>query len=467
MQERGAEQFGEQPDGYYYDEDDVPRRSGGQGPGSSAPAPRGPQAGLVVGAVVLAAALGAGAFAAWHASHSAQDNPTVQAGATTSSSGPTSPAPSAPASPTSPTAPSSSATTAVPAVTSPLIVPPASEASVGEFYGAALASLVPNSPPPADPAAAFVSATVAAQYWDSASKAAKPAALCGASGATEAIVAGGGHAVNVSFYGKGELADQEANVAVDPKTGKISSISCAAAVPPSYVGTATVVKYFWQASSGALPAKSSTTYAPTSENGPVPWINYDLDTCSQYGPVTWILYAPVVTKSGAAWQFEYDGSGYRQDVFVDPATGSIERTLCETFPAIPAPDKAAAGKKSADGLPDPAQSMVGRLFDAYIMERSRVSLGAVPTDEIAPYFDSTTAYATALNATHKYPFLCATKAPDGAVLGAPKVSGSTETFEMTLTYTAGAPPMDNPPVVGKQKVVVDLDTMKIKSITCG
>ena len=66
-----------------------------------------------------------------------------------------------------------------------------------------------------------------------------------------------------------------------------------------------------------------------------------------------------------------------------------------------------------------------------------------------------------------HPFLCGSKAPDSDWVGAPKVSGSTEIFEVTLTDSRGGPPDQTSPDTGKEKVAVDLDTMKIKSITCG
>ena len=469
MQERGEGRRG----GYVYDDEqingyggaDETRRVAGYGPRQSAPAPRGPRTGLVVGAVVVAAALAVGAVVAVNASGKKKDDIGAQAAATASA---TSALTSVSA--TASASASGSAAASVPAAPKGTLITlsPGAE-SVGDFYGAALYAVLPNGQPMTISPTAFTSSAVAAKYWDASKKKPKPAALCGFAAPNLALVADGGGVVNVSLATNGKPEAQEAHVAVDPKTGRISGITCAGAVPLSYVGGAQLVNYFGGLAyeKESLPT-GSKTYAPKSADGPEPFMNYDGTTCSQDVPQTWVFYAPIATSAGEAWQFSSDGNAQVEDVFLNPATGAFERTLCETFPRIPAPDKKAAGKTSEDAPFDPAMSLVGGVFDAYLVERSQISHGAVPTDEIAAYFDSASAYSAALRATGAaHPFLCGAKAPDGEWVGSAKVSGSTETVEVTLTNGGEGPSTETSPTSGKEKVVVDLDTMKIKSITCG
>lgn len=454
MHERGAGQRGggahEDEDEYIngYGDADRTRRSAGYGPRPSAARNRAPSPALVVGALLVALGLVAAVVV------------TVNRSGKTGSAR------------TRAVAAASASKSAAAAVAGPLIANSAGERAAGRLY---LLGLLNRRLPGHQIVTAdlFTSPTVAAKYWDSSKKLVRSAAMCGALAPNLALVAEGGGTVRVSLYTEGRLAAQEAHVAVDAATGKISGITCAPAIPPSYAGVATLTEYFGPLGYQKADLLAAKAYAPASADGPKPWTFEDAAWCTavdlpQYKPQTWVLYAPSTTTSGAAWGFSSDGGDIPHTVFLDPATGLVERTLCGVWPVIPAPDKAAAGKPNPGNAYDPGFTLVYQTMTAYLTERSQVSRGAVPTDEIAPYFASTDAYDAALKATGRYPFLCATKAPsDISIAEVPKVSGSTETFEVRLADGARGPDDPEAPEVGHEKVVLDLGTMKIKSITCG
>ncbi|GAA1950359.1 hypothetical protein [Catenulispora subtropica] len=472
--------------GYGYGEPDddrdwSPRSRGGQ-PGSrshgaqsdagrrvgrAAPEPPRRRTGLIVGAVVAAAAVGVGAAYAGGVFKKDDASPTASSSPTTSATGGTAAAPSQ-SSTAAADAPSSAAGSSSDAAGAAAVVAPTAGAkNAGVFYNFADVSLMPNANPP-DPAtigSVFASKSVQARYWNSTTNKAQAAAMCGAKQPTLAVIAAATGGATVSFYEKGLLAAQQAHVAVDKSTQKITSITCAKSVAPTFVATRKVVGYY-----GAPPGKgvfptSSKTYAPKSADGPGGPFDIDAHECAQYGPESWVFYAPVSTTSGDAWRFAYDGDTNPnvEVLFTDPATGDFERTLCGGFPDIPAPDKAAAGKDN-----DPASLLVSRIFSAYVYERSQQSAGAVPVDEMAPYFVSVDVYQAAQKNTGKIPFLCATKAPTYvAVNGTPSISGDTETLSLTASYSDSPAPDDSKATpVGKFTVAVDLSTMKIKALTC-
>lgn len=351
-----------------------------------------------------------------------------------------------------------------------LVAPTAAERAAGAFYGYADAALVQGATPPSQAAvdAVFQSRAVEAKYWNVNTRKAQAAAMCGAKGPNLAIVAASPSGVTVFLYEKGRLAAMQAEVAVDKDSQKIASITCAESAAPGFAGSQKVVQYYsvdlYGQTAPKFP-KSGETYAPASADGPQGWVNFDTSTCAQYLPTSWVFYAPVPTTSGDAWRFAHDGAMDRgiEVLFTDPSRGAMERTLCSGFPDIPAPDKAAAGKSD----PDPATLLVNGIYDAYVYERAQQSLGAIPTDEIAPYFVSRAAYNTALKSTGTIPFLCAAKPPNVVTAsGSPRVTGDTETLTYTAGYAGSPAPGTTPAPVGGFTVSMDLSTMKIKALTC-
>lgn len=441
------------------------------------------RAGLIAAAVVIAAAGGMSAAYAGGVFTKDDATPPSAGSALTSTATPIptpSPTTSATSSPaaapqsqpsTNDATSSSPAAASSPSAPSPGLAPPsAAERAVGTFYGFADAALTQRAPSPSQAAvdAVFHSRAVEAKYWNINARKAQAAAMCGAKGPNLAIVATSPAGVTVSFYEKGRLSAMQAEVSIDQGSQKIASISCADSVPPVFTGAQKLVEYYsvdlYRQTTPKFPAPGKT-YAPAAADGPPGWLNFDTDVCAQYEPTTWVFYAPVSTTSGDAWRFTYDGPMDHsfEVLFTDPSTGAMERTLCSAFPDIPAPDKAAAGK--AD--PDPATILVNRIYDAYIYERAQQSLGAIPTDEIAPYFTSREAYAAASKSTGAIPFLCAGKAPNVVTAsGSPVVAGDTETLTYTVGYAARPVPGTAVTPLGKFTVSMELSTMKIKALTC-
>lgn len=473
MNERGSG-YGEQS------EDDLdwsPRsrasepNAGGRSPMRGAePARR--RTGLIVGAVVAAAAVGVGAgyaggmFKKDDAAPVATSTPATTPATSGATSAGASTAAAANQSLTTSGAPSSAAgTNASP--DSNLLTPTAAARNVGTFYGFADVAFTQGAVPPdaAKLGSVFASKSVQAKYWDGRTNKPQTAAMCGATNPKVAIVATTGDSVTVSFSVKTQLAAQQAQVTVDKDTQKIASIACAKSVAPTYPAARKIVQVYGadQYAPGKRPT-SSKVYAPKSANGPAGFMNFDSDVCSQYPPNTWVFYAPVSSTSGDAWQFTYDGdvSLGLSTLFTDPSSGDFERTLCGGFPDIPAPDNAAAGKEY-----DPASLLVSRIYDAYIYERSQQSAGAKPVDEMAPYFVSAESYHAAQKATGSIPFLCSTKAPDAVqVNGSPSVTDGVETLSLTATYSDSPAPGAKATPVGEFTVSLDLSTMKIKALTC-
>jgi hypothetical protein len=440
----------------------------------------GRRVGLIAAAVVVAAAVGMGAAYAGGAFKTDDAMPTSAGSAPVSTPTP-GPTPTAGATSSTVTAvqsqPStmggaSSSTVASSkssAASASLVAPTAAERAVGTFYGFADAALMQSAVPPSQAAvdAIFSSRAVEVKYWNINTRKAQPAAMCGAKGPNLAIVATSPNGVTVSFYEKGRLSATQAEVTLDHGSQKIASISCADSVPPAFTGTQKVVQYYsvdlYRQTTPKFPGPGKT-YAPAAADGPQEWLNFDTNVCAQYRPASWVFYAPVSTTSGDAWRFAYDGAMDRSTevLFTDPSTGAMERTLCGGFPDIPAPDKAAAGK--AD--PDPATLLVSWIYDAYIYERAQQSLGAIPTDEIAPYFASHDAFVAASKSTGAIPFLCASKAPNVVTAIGSTVVADTEILTYTAGYASDPTPGNTPAPVGKFTVSVDLSTMKIKALTC-
>lgn len=471
VQERGNDRRGPagyegQEDGYRgYDTD----RAEAYGRGEAVPRPR-RRAGVIAMAVIAAAGIGVGAAYVGGAFKDTKKD-AAAAGNATPSATPVTTSQQQLSAPSQVAAPSATASSSL-VTAAALIAPSDAEKAVAAFYGVADFTLVPNAIENTQPKpeTEFVSKATAAKYWDTGTGKPRPSAMCGAEAPNVAIITDTGSTVTVSLYEKGQAASQQARVTVDPTAKKISAIACAAGGQPAFPGTQQLVQYYGvdiYNRKSPTPAPPSKTYAPASADGPKPWLNFDTDVCAQYQPQTWVFFAPVATTSGATWHFQYDGADYPQDVFTDPATGDIERTLCDAFPEIPAPNKSAAGKPGPQGGPDPATALVAKILDSYIYERSQMSFGAVPTDEVAGYFDSVADYDKAVHGTGDYPLLCGSKAPDTTDVAKPKVTGSVETLEVTLSFGNGAPPGTRASTpVGKELVSVDLNNMKVKSIAC-
>ncbi|NUR26931.1 MAG: hypothetical protein HOV83_13990 [Catenulispora sp.] len=434
--------------------------------------------GLVVGAVVAAAAVGVGA--AYVGGMFKKDDPAPVATSTPGTGGTTGASSGASTSAGSGAAPSQSSTASGAASSSAsssagsgagpgngVLAPTAGAGNVGTFYGFADAAFRQGSNPP-DPArlgAVFASKSVQAKYWDLGTNKPQTTAVCGATSPNLVIVSSAGDDVAVSFYVKGQLTAQQARVVVDGATQKIASITCVRSVPPRYPAARKIAQYY-----GGYPSTrdkrpvSTTTYVSKAVDGPVGFMNFDSDVCAQYVPQSWVFYAPTATTSGDAWWFSYDGdvASRLSLLFTDPSTGDFERTLCGGLPVIPARNDAAAGKEN-----DPASLLVSDIYDAYIYERSQQSAGAVPVDEMAPYFVSADSYRSALKTTGSIPFLCATKAPNSVrITGTPTVAGGVETLSLTAAYSDSPTPGADGTAVGRFTVSVDLATMKIKALTC-
>lgn len=345
---------------------------------------------------------------------------------------------------------------------------------VGAFYTMVELGLAhPKDAPAGDAAnvpALFTGTSAFHTYWSSGKPTA--GATCGAKAPTLSLVetprsVGAGTTVRVDLFEKGRLAAKAADVTVDG-SGKIVSIRCVPAVLPDYPGTSFVVDTYGKAQ---IPTKQikATTYAPPAQDAAAPPLDADFNTCAQFLPDTWVFYAPVATAAGSAWRFGYDQISYPQlmNLFVDPASGQAERVVCEGLPEIPAPDPAAAGKASPSNGGDPADVLVDRLMQAYARERSLVSAGAKPTQEMAPYFASDEAFQAAVAGSGKIPFLCTDKDPfDLTANGAGTVTGTTETVQAVVSGTPTDGNREDAPTIGKPVFSIDLTTMKITGLAC-
>ncbi|GAA1999926.1 hypothetical protein [Catenulispora subtropica] len=451
--------------------DSYPRRADGYRPARNQPSPPQPRrrTGLIATTVVLVLFAG-GAFGVIATGVLKHKNAEPSAGGTVSTPSTVATTPTSPSN--SPTPPQASSTSEqLPAYVS---TPPA-DFVAGTFY--TYVDSAPAQQAPMDMVnEVFASPSIRANYWDGTGHP-TAAALCGATAPNLAMVSSpadaaktGIRVVTVNLFDKGQLAPQQAQVSVDQAKGLITKIECVPSALPSFPGAKILAQHFGadiyqQAQGGTSPTTPAPTYAPTSANATVgPWLNFETSVCAQYQPTSWIFYPIAVTSSGAAWRFSRDGIDARQEVFVDPTTEQIERTLCSGFPDIPAPDRAAAGKKPGDGLYDPATLLVKNVFAAYTYERTQISAGAHPTDEVAPYFISKAAFDNALSSTGPAPMLCSKAVGEALPVANGVVSGSTETIKLALS--AGGPPGRNTKTLGKAVVAVDLTTMKIKSVTC-
>ncbi|HEX3791871.1 MAG TPA: hypothetical protein VHW44_28680 [Pseudonocardiaceae bacterium] len=323
-----------------------------------------------------------------------------------------------------------------PTVTAPAAVPttapysgvvvttPASSHVVGEFYAAALRTADHPS-----------------------------AALCGATAPDLAVVGApsAANTVTVTLFEAGAISQQQPVVTVDPGSSTITSFYCRPTITPDYPGLPALLSWY----------RPGTEPGQVAGDGPIPELDVTADSCVRTGPASYVFYAPVATSSGQVWRFTtgdqqtQPGQG-DPELFTDTASGQVRRVLCDAFPVLPAP----VGPPIRTGGNDPVTGLVDQLYRAYLSERAQLNLGARPTDETEPYFDSAAAYATALAGSGRIPFLCAGMAPT-FVAGTPvAVDGSTE----TVSVVSSMGPVGSR--VGAATVAVDLRTMKIAGITC-
>lgn len=381
-------------------------------------------------------------------------------------------------SPTPASAPQTAATTPI-AQVQPGLSAPVGGAEVGEFYAAVqetLASAGPYGIPASDAAAVpglFAASSHLHTYWSAADKPTS-SATCGETSQTLAVIetpstptAAAPTTVRVDFFVKSELAGRAAVVDVDT-SGKIETITCVAAAMPSYPGLSFILGTYSKGQLPGRPFAPAQTYAPKSQDAPDPNQDVDPNSCSQYTPHAYVFYAPIPTAAGTAWRFGFGVNTFPvlPDLFVDPGTGAVERSLCSGLPSIPASGLDAA-KKDYWGY-DPAHAMVSALIEGYAVERSLISAGAKPTAEVAPYFASDTVFQNALSGTGKVPLLCTDKIPFWANVSDADAGPSGTTEAVTVIVTG--PPTDgnqaDAPTIGTGTYTVDLTTMKITGITC-
>jgi hypothetical protein len=371
-------------------------------------------------------------------------------------------------------APSTASSTAAQAsagLTAPIVA-----ANVGALYGIAEQALDPQGSPSAKVTATlpalFASTSALHAYWGTGTKP-QAATTCGVKAPTVSVIEaprpsdGSGAIVRVDLFQKGKPGPKAVDVAVDAN-GKIVGMHCVTAAAPAYPGLAFVLDTYGKGPV-SVPNIKATGYAPASQDAPSLPTDADWNTCAQFSPDTWVFYAPLATSAGSAWRFSYDQVDVPlvADLFVDPASGKAQRVVCEGLPAIPAPDLAAAGKTSQTHPVDPAGDLMEHLVQGYAQERALVSAGAKPTEEMAPYFASDSAFQAALTGSGKIPFLCTDKNPyDVTETSAGTVTGTTEAVAVTIM---GAPTDGNPedaPVIGKATYTLDLTTMKITGVAC-
>ncbi|MEY9964888.1 hypothetical protein ABIA33_002930 [Streptacidiphilus sp. MAP12-16] len=271
--------------------------------------------------------------------------------------------------------------------------------------------------------------------------------------------------IPVSLY-IGTKQAAQVSVTADAASGRLKDFSCGPVAAPDLPGVQALVGYY--GGSVAAGTDTSATAAinqlkqqfltPAFAKWDWPGLRTDAATCAEDTMPYWhAVYAPTAAPTGGAqWYFWPAGQQVIMSVAVNPTANRVAWVFClgELIP------KWAPAAYSDDQI----QSYVGDLFNTYAYLRALQPVGA-DASVIRTYFVSPDAYKAAADSTGPQPLECSQTAAGSIGADSVKVTGTTATVALT-SAPSPHPVTAGQSALGHPKVILDLATMKIASVSC-